>query len=183
MSCALGAARRSGRAGTRRRNVGMPRAQWEARLRVRLRCPRYFTANEGASELLRATGAALIAGWCIWACGPPLLTAASLIGAHCSAGLALCQYVHYTSRTHAECWEAERAPVITIVAASGVIAAFIALPCTLVLPLLLQSARVGAAPLLLALCAAVLLLPTAAVGALGSLYDGTAKSIRRGKRE
>ncbi len=157
----------------------MPRPAWELALRVRMGCPRYFTANEGASELLRAGAAALIAGWCIWACGPPLLAWAALVGSHCSAGLALCQYVHYTSRTHAECWEVERAPVITLVLGSAAIAAFITLPCTLLLPILVTST----ASLLLALCAALLLLPTACVGALGSLYDGTVKSIRRGKRE
>ena len=63
----------------------MPRPAWELALRVRMGCPRYFTANEGASELLRAGAAALIAGWCIWACGPPLLAWAALVGSYCSA--------------------------------------------------------------------------------------------------
>lgn len=89
---------------------------WELAIRRQLGLPRHFTANDGASVILRVGIIFAIAAVILLLSAPWYLSYAALFAAVDFAGLGLQQYSFYTSRVYSECWVDEGSPVVALVA-------------------------------------------------------------------
>jgi len=146
---------------------------WEASARRLLRLPKEGT-NDGALVLLvcslcvlpLAAAAAFLSG--------PLLTWAALGFASTLCGLAVQQYVWYTSCTDVECWRADAPAVLALIFVS---AALVACMCAIVA--ILMPSQSSRASLLVLLDACMLVGPMVYNRTLGSLFDGADKARKR----
>ena len=156
---------------------------WEASARRLLRLPKEGT-NDGALVLLvcslcvlpLAAAAAFLSG--------PLLTWAALGFASTLCGLAVQQYVWYTSCTDVECWRAD-APAVLALAVAGHAAAVVVarhgalVACMCAIVAILMPSQSSRASLLVLLDACMLVGPMVYNRTLGSLFDGADKARKR----
>ena len=162
---------------------------YEPTLRRFLGLPRHNTANDGARAL--AVGAAVVVACCTCLVlylrldgtakrGSVVSFALLILPARLCAfafactftGLALNQYAWYTTRTYHDCFHDEQGPVWMIVTFAASLVAAVTFVVSIVSP----SSWLLAVLLLLAVAAG---LPR--VMALGSLFDGHDKAIKKGE--
>lgn len=153
-----------------------PKPAWELAIRQQIGLPRHSTANDDARVLLRISFMVAAAAVIVSLAAPFLfLRYACIFIASAFVGIALQQYVWYTSRIYTECWTDEGAPVVALVVLGAIVFGLISFVFAVLLRGMLRYLICGGLH--------VALLTSYKWAFYGSLFDGTEKlQDERGRR-